>query len=104
MEEKTALVVTTIGPPNAALRDLASGCLKHDIDFIIIGDQKSPPQFELEGCRFYHLKEQFELDFSFARKCPIGNYARKNVGYLLAIRSAASNLIETDDDNFPRRA
>jgi hypothetical protein len=39
---------------------------------------------------------------TFARQCPIRSYARKNIGYLLAMRAGASVLIETDDDNFPR--
>jgi hypothetical protein len=34
--------------------------------------------------------------------CPTGHYARKNIGYLWAIRENANYIIETDDDNFPR--
>ena len=30
-----------------------------------------------------------------------GHYARKNIGYLLALREQANVIIETDDDNFP---
>jgi len=35
--------------------------------------------------------------------CPIRHYARKNIGYLLAIRNGASTILETDDDNIPYR-
>ena len=102
MNDKTVLVVTSISAPNEALRSLADGCRQHEIDFIVIGDEASPPEFEIAGCQFYGLAEQKALDFDFARKCPTRSYARKNVGYLLAVRAGATTLIETDDDNFPR--
>jgi hypothetical protein len=103
MKDKIALVITSISPPNAALRDLARGCLEHGLDFILIGDEASPRDFQLEGCRFYSLEEQRKLDLRFARECPARHYARKNIGYLVAMRDGADLLIETDDDNFPRQ-
>jgi hypothetical protein len=102
MKPKTVLVVTSIASPNEALKELASGCRQHGMEFFLIGDEKSPRGFELEGCRFYGLREQMDLGFAFARECPTGNYARKNIGYLLAMRAAAAVIMETDDDNFPR--
>ncbi|HEX8845859.1 MAG TPA: STELLO glycosyltransferase family protein [Pyrinomonadaceae bacterium] len=102
MKNRTALVVTSISAPNAALKSLAAGCLEHGLEFIVIGDEISPPTFELEGCRFYSLEEQRRLGLRFANACPVRHYARKNIGYLLAMRNGASVLIETDDDNFPR--
>jgi len=101
MTEKTTLVVTTIAAPNAALRLLAAGCVKQGWDFIVIGDQASPPDFQLEGCRFYSLTEQKQLDLEYAALCPVRHYARKNLGYLLAMREGSSLIVETDDDNFP---
>ena len=103
MKDKTALVVTSIAPPNAILQSLAQGCLEHGLNFIVIGDEASPPDFQLEGCRFYGLAEQRELGLSFALKCPTRHYARKNIGYLLALRAGARVIIETDDDNIPNR-
>jgi hypothetical protein len=38
---------------------------------------------------------------SFARACPTGTYARKNIGYLAAMAAKAPFIIETDDDNWP---
>jgi hypothetical protein len=101
MKESVALVVTSIAKPNAVLRQLAEGCREHGHRFILIGDEPSPPDFMLEGCRFYGLAEQRELRFEFARKCPTRHYARKNIGYLQAIREGASVIVETDDDNIP---
>jgi hypothetical protein len=101
MKDKIALVVTSIAPPNAALKALARGCLEQGFDFFVIGDETSPPVFELEGCRFYGLAEQRELPLRFALMCPKRHYARKNIGYLVAMRERATVIIETDDDNIP---
>ena len=96
MKDKTALVVTSISPPNAVLRALAEGCAEHGFEFIVIGDEKSPADFRLEGCRFYGLDEQRGTGLRFAGACPTRHYARKNIGYLLALREGASVIVETD--------
>jgi hypothetical protein len=101
MEEKIALVVTTIAEPNARLRQLAQGCQQNEFDFIVIGDEASPKTFVLNGCRFYGLEEQRRLDLKYAGLCPARHYARKNIGYLLAMQNGATIIIETDDDNIP---
>lgn len=103
MPETTALIVTSIAAPNAVLQALAHGCREHQFQFIVIGDERSPADFQLEGCRFYSLAKQRELEFEFARKCPTRHYARKNIGYLVAIKDGASMMVETDDDNFPEK-
>ena len=103
MKDKVSLVVTSIAAPNAVLETLARGCAEQGIEFIVIGDEGSPPVFELAGCRFYDLSAQGKLDFRLAAKCPTRHYARKNLGYLIGMRDGASRLIETDDDNFPER-
>lgn len=101
MKDKTALVVTSIAAPNAVLQALARGCVEYGLEFIVIGDEASPAAFKLDGCRFYSLAEQRGLGFRFAAECPTRHYARKNIGYLAAMREGASVIIETDDDNFP---
>jgi STELLO glycosyltransferases len=95
------LVVTSINAPNEALRSLARGATDAGWDFLVIGDKKSPERFELDGCRYYSLEQQLESEFDFARACPVGHYARKNLGYLLAAEHGASVIVETDDDNLP---
>jgi len=99
MKDKTALVVTSIARPNEILRALARGCAENGYDFIVIGDEASPPDFEIDGCDFYSLARQRATDFKFARLCPTRHYARKNIGYLVAMRDGASVIVETDDDN-----
>lgn len=97
-----SLVVTSIAEPNEALSALARGCRERSIEFIVIGDRKSPRNFYIEGCRYISLEEQLDTGFRYAASCPTGHYARKNIGYLYAIRAASECIIETDDDNFPR--
>jgi hypothetical protein len=103
MKDKTALIVTSIAAPNAVLQTLARGCGENGFEFIVIGDEASPSSFELANCRFYSLQAQRELGFRFALKCPTRHYARKNIGYLAAMRDGASIIIETDDDNIPEQ-
>ena len=42
---------------------------------------------------------QYEILLNFAKICPENNYARKNIGYLYAIKNGAKLIFETDDDN-----
>ncbi|MDQ3804078.1 MAG: hypothetical protein M3416_09645 [Acidobacteriota bacterium] len=76
MRETLAVVVTSIAGPNAVLRALAEGCRERGHQFIVVGDEASPPDFKLEGCSFYGLKEQAETGFRFAGLCPTRHYAR----------------------------
>ncbi|MEQ8464872.1 STELLO glycosyltransferase family protein [Coleofasciculus sp. E1-EBD-02] len=101
-KEKVAVVVTSIGKPNKVLSRLASESNKNKWDFLLIGDLDSPSDFNLKGCDFYSLERQLASEFKFAQQCPTRHYARKNIGYLLAIKNKASIIIETDDDNMPR--
>jgi hypothetical protein len=101
MKHKTALVITSISAPNAVMKSFAKGAKEHGVNFIVIGDSKSPEKFSLKGCTFYSLAEQKKLDFEIASCCPEKHYARKNIGYLIAIREGAEVIIESDDDNFP---
>jgi hypothetical protein len=98
----TSLVVTSINQPNAALRSLAAGAQSAGYPFILIGDKKSPADFKLDGCDYFDLARQNDLVFEYAQTCPTGHYARKNIGYLVAMQGGAEIIVETDDDNHPR--
>ena len=47
------------------------------------------------------IDDQKELPFRLARLLPEQHYARKNLGYLLAISRGCECIYETDDDNAP---
>jgi len=56
----------------------------------------------LDGCDFWSVERQLTLDFKLAPITPTRHYARKNLGYLVALQNGAETIIETDDDNLPR--
>ena len=93
-----ALVVTSIAAPTPALEKLAGSAVRADMDFVLIGDASSPAEFELSGCDFYGLERQRSLGLATADACPTRHYARKNVGYLIAMERGAETIVETDDD------
>src|SRR5947209_201752 len=102
MQPLTTLVITSISGPNPVLGSLAAGCASATTRFLLIGDSKSPPGFDLPGCEFYSLDDQRRTGLQYAQLCPERTYARKNIGYLLATLSGAEMIVETDDDNYPR--
>ena len=101
MTQTISVVVTSIAAPNAALRAIAAGARERNHSFYVIGDVSSPKEFALDGCEFFSLDRQAQTGFCTARLCPTRHYARKNVGYLEAIRAGADVIVESDDDNIP---
>jgi hypothetical protein len=96
-----ALVITSVAEPTPLLRELADGTARCGMELIVVGDVASPPAFELAGCDFYGIERQRTLDLAFADVCPTSSYARKNIGYLLAMQRGAEAIVETDDDTIP---
>ncbi|MGC9953735.1 MAG: STELLO glycosyltransferase family protein [Rhizomicrobium sp.] len=83
------------------MQALADGLAPGAGRLVVVGDTKSPAEFRLAGARFFSIEEQRDSRFAFARLCPTRHYARKNLGYLLALQDGASLIQETDDDNMP---
>lgn len=98
----TSLVITSIADSSHPVLNLfAKEAAAQHINFYLIGDSKSPANFELDNCQFYSLESQKQLAFKIAKDLPEKHYARKNIGYLLAIANGSEVIIETDDDNIP---
>ncbi len=97
----TAFVVTSISPPSDTLKKIAGIARDQSAEFILIGDRKSPANFKLDDCQYIGLSAQKKLPFQYSKICPEGHYARKNIGYLQAMRQGKSIIWETDDDNIP---
>lgn len=100
---KKSLVITSIAPSTLeVLHTYAQESNKRDFDFIVIGDTKSPDEFHIDNCDFWSVERQQAFDSEFAKICPTRHYARKNIGYLVAMSRGTTELVETDDDNLPR--
>ncbi|MDR3267591.1 MAG: STELLO glycosyltransferase family protein [Tannerella sp.] len=103
MNSNISLVITSIShPENKVLQDYARKTSQHGFNYIIAGDEKSPEDFFIEGCHFLSLKRQRESGFSLAELLPTRHYARKNIGYLEAMRAGSHIIVETDDDNYAK--
>ena len=103
-QKKISLVITTIASSkHPILKKFAKISLKKNVDFIIVGDKKSPSKFSLKGANYFSLQKQKSLKFRLSKILPINHYSRKNLGYLLAINKNPETIIETDDDNIPLR-
>lgn len=93
------LVITTINPASvgsiAKLRDFLV-----DWQIVVVGDKKTPLDWRIKNVIYLSIEDQ-EINFSdLSRALPFNSYARKNLGYLYAIRNGASVIAETDDDNY----
>jgi hypothetical protein len=97
--ENTFLIITSIAnQEHPVLKQFAEEASKHSVPFIVIGDTKSPKEFNLAGCDFFSIERQQALKFQLAKALPVKHYARKNLGYLIAISKGAKTIIETDDE------
>ncbi|CAF1285966.1 unnamed protein product [Didymodactylos carnosus] len=74
-------------------------------NLIVIGDRKTPRDWlsRLHGNQsrvlFLPIDEQPSLGYSILDYLPENSYARKNIGYLVAIQCGAQTIFESDDDN-----
>ena len=98
----TSLVITTINKPNKNIRTFNEKCKKNNWNFIVVGDKKTPKNFFISHGKYLNIQSQYKTNFKFAHSCPLNNYARKNIGYLEAIKDKADIIVETDDDNYPK--
>jgi hypothetical protein len=92
------IVVTTIQAPTPQLRKLARIPGWH---LVVVGDKKTPSDWNLENCDYLSPNRQLELGYELAPLLPWNHYCRKNIGYLFAIEHGARIIYETDDDNEP---
>tara|TARA_B100000941_G_scaffold246161_1_gene190876 strand:+ start:168 stop:1172 length:1005 start_codon:yes stop_codon:yes gene_type:complete len=100
---KTGLVITTINNFNKNLRNIDKLCFKNKWDFNVIGDAITPKNFKLNYGLYYNIGKQKKLNFKFSKICPVNNYARKNLGYLILAKNDNEIIVETDDDNYPKK-
>ena len=95
------IVITTIQPPTpCVLRFVEVAASAWQI--VIIGDKRTPTErWDLPNVVYLGESEQRAHFGTLADELLWNNYARKNLGYLYAIKRGASLVYETDDDNYP---
>jgi hypothetical protein len=98
---KIYCIITSIQEPTNSVISLVKKIKDNDAKLIIIGDKKSSGNYALEGIEFFSIEQQKRTGFTLAKLLPENHYARKNLGYLIAMREGASCIYETDDDNAP---
>jgi hypothetical protein len=97
------IVVTTIFYPTPAIYKFLT--LTTPWNLIVIGDKKTPKDWlehlSINSSRllFLSFEQQHSLHFRILSYLPQGSYARKNLGYLIAIKCGAQIIFESDDDN-----
>jgi hypothetical protein len=94
-------IITTIQEPTPSVRGLLAALQRVGGNLLVIGDKKGPATFTASAAEFIPLEGQLRLPFQLAPLLPVGHYARKNLGYLVAISRQAPFIYETDDDNTP---
>ncbi len=92
------IVVTTIQYPTRQLERMAK---MKDWQLVVVGDKKTPQDWNLENCIYLSPETQLQLGYSLASLLPWNHYSRKNIGYLYAIEHGAHIMYDTDDDNEP---
>jgi hypothetical protein len=97
------IIITTIFYPTEAVHKFLQ--LKSPWNLVVIADRKTPRDWlsRIDGnysrLLYLSLDDQYALDYSILKYIPEGSYARKNIGYLVAIQCGGKLIFESDDDN-----
>mgnify|MGYP003914110983 FL=1 len=74
--------------------------LTQDNQVVVVGDVKTDAA-SYENQQLIYIPIECESHQTFERELPTNHYCRKNLGYLSAINSGATSILDTDDDNYP---
>ncbi len=101
MDQRIWIVITTINHPTQAIKDFSVKAKSAGWNIIVVGDTKTPADWNWNNCIYLSVEKQLELFPTVAKMIPVKHYCRKNIGYLYAIQQGATIIIDTDDDNLP---
>ena len=94
-------IITSIQSTTEAVKILSERIREfNDFHLIVVGDEKGPFTYS-EEVEFITYQEQLSLNYGIIDFLPANNYARKNIGYLIAMERKSETIYETDDDNYP---
>ena len=84
------IVITSINPPTSQVQKI---CNVKGWNKVVVGDKKSPNDWESAGCFFLSVQDQMELKYRSHDIIPYARYERKMLGYLLAIELGARTIL-----------
>ncbi len=93
------IVITTINPPSPSVLKWASF---PEWKVVVAGDIKTPVDWNCQAATYLSAADQESTQFQIAKMLPWNHYARKLMGYLVAIQQGAEIILDTDDDNMPK--
>jgi hypothetical protein len=93
------IVITSIYPASPSIRKWAAF---PDWNVVVAGDKKTPEDWNCHPATYLSVADQESAQFQIARMLPWNHYARKLMGYLVAIQQGAEIIMDTDDDNMPK--
>jgi hypothetical protein len=95
---KRSIIITSIFPSTKAVDSYSK---YESFKTIVVGDKKSPAEYNNANVTFLSVEKQSELGYAVNNELPFNHYCRKNIGYVFAIKEGAEVIIDTDDDNIP---
>jgi hypothetical protein len=90
MSDKYAVVITTINHPTRAVVEIARTRRSSTPSSSSSGTARARPT-STAGATYLDLEQQRSSGFRYGAERAAKHYARKNVGYLLAIRNGATS-------------
>lgn len=90
-------MVTTVNPPTKAIEVLHE---KFGSNLIVVGDVKTPTDWNYKDATYIPIDRVDNKEWHEGYN-PLNHYARKNVGYMEAVKRGAEVIYESDDDNVP---
>ena len=93
-----SIVVTTIHPPSNAIKKFSK---LSDWNLVSVGDLKTPTDWQIPNVEYLNPKQQDKLFPKLSKLLGWNRYARKNIGYLYAIKRGSEIISEIDDDIAP---
>ncbi len=90
------IVITSINPPNQVVRNYSK---MSGSKVLVVGDKKTPDNYRVTNVDYLSIKNQTK--YKIHKMLPYNHYCRKNIGYIHAIKNSASEIVDTDDDNYP---
>ena len=73
LKNTTFVVLTTINKVSKNILNIEKNCKKKKWNLIIVGDKKTPKNFNLNYGHYYNLQEQSKLNFKYEKNAVLNN-------------------------------